>query len=713
MAYETLPTTIAASGTQAPTRALPGKAVIVSGIALIAVGCIAAFTLGDSHIAVTSNLASSGYTGLVTDGSAVYTSYATGAEPSSCSGGIGTKVPDSCCASGNAGSAGDFTKYTCTAYVAAPGLDVRNYFGCDDGEVTFAEACVPSGLVLEKTYPFPAADASKYAENGTPKTCGCGANGAFPSIYKGAGCYVAVPSSTTAFYVKFSGTCAAPATTTEMTASTTTTTFDMTNIVGNGKLGMGAIETTTADTSDYAPWGLALSGNGLLAEGAASGLLRVLHENDILSQLTTISSNSGGSWFNSQFAYSKAYFEGVTGTDGSGDSIATWYESYMGSMTLAASSPFTWEGMITGMLGSGAGISTSVEATDSARVGNTDADLLFMTTLMGGSLLSDNTTVSQMYIDGEKSSFSVPAFWTVSKSGNFWSVPDANPTDPTDLSALSWSSAASVTPDDATTILQDPSVIKIATMSSAANGITGNPQLIAKTLELSDDDAALYTSNMGVTPGETSPGNGVCTVAGDTCSYPAAMTMDGCYSDNLAFAVNVGYLQRKYPGKKLRLLGMTSDLCDRTTDPSCKTAVEESSFRSFFADSPYPTTEGWLPLVVPGPNRTIFAESVTDMLATGQQTGYGGQTFVTGTFTTVQNDHFGVAAGTEVTLLVVNANGPVYLSPGNSAEVMGLADVATNTYNSWKSLLSTFTMNSKLDGTTAYLYYQQVGASSS
>merc|ERR1719152_383947 len=123
----------------------------------------------------------------------------------------------------------------------------------------------------------------------------------------------------------------------------------------------------------------------------------------------------------------------------------------------------------------------------------------------------------QMYINGEKSSFSVPAFWAVSKSGNFWSVPDANPTDPTDLSALSWSSDASVTPDDATTILQDPSVIKIATMSSAANGITGNPQLIAKTLELSNDDAALYTENMGVTPGETSPGNGVCTVAGDTC----------------------------------------------------------------------------------------------------------------------------------------------------------------------------------------------------
>ena len=41
MAYATLPTTIASSGTQAPSRALPHKVVLGSVFALIAVVCIA------------------------------------------------------------------------------------------------------------------------------------------------------------------------------------------------------------------------------------------------------------------------------------------------------------------------------------------------------------------------------------------------------------------------------------------------------------------------------------------------------------------------------------------------------------------------------------------------------------------------------------------------------------------------------------------------
>merc|ERR1712054_592308 len=139
-------------------------------------------------------------------------------------------------------------------------------------------------------------------------------------------------------------------------------------------------------------------------------------------------------------------------------------------------------------------------------------------------------------------------------------------------------------------------------------------------------------------------------------------------------------------------------MCDKTKDPTCITAVTESSFRSFFADSPYPTTEGWLPAIVPGPDRTIFAESITDAQALGKKTGYGAMTFTTGTFTTVKNDHFGVAAGTEVTLLVINANGPTYLQGTTPAEMEALSAVATDAYGSMKSILASYKKNAKISG---------------
>merc|ERR1711988_978316 len=116
-------------------------------------------------------------------------------------------------------------------------------------------------------------------------------------------------------------------------------------------------------------------------------------------------------------------------------------------------------------------------------------------------------------------------------------------------------------------------------------------------------------------------------------------------------------------------------MCNRTSDPTCYNSVQGSSFRSFFADSPYPAVEGgWFYSTdpnemykVPGPNRQIFSESITDMQALGQQTGVGGMTLVTGTFTTVDNTAFGVAAGTEVSLVVLMVTAPCTSSPVASA----------------------------------------------
>jgi len=445
-----------------------------------------------------------------------------------------------------------------------------------------------------------------------------------------------------------------------------------------------------------------VSGNGLMAEAAAAGALRAFSETGILEQLTTISSVSGGSWFNTQFGFSKEYFDGVVSES---NSIDTFYTSYQGKAMAgmgSATSP-TWEGLITAMYdGFGSGLA-GMPALSANRAGNKNADLLICTTLNGGSLMTDNSTIVQLSsTDGTKAFHSNPAFWLVPTSGSSsWHVPGV------DLATAIWTAGSAKDSQSTTTvsqILPTPTVTKVGAMSSAANGITANPELSAL-MKPQSQYSKIFGSGLN-------PANGVCSTPAETCSFPSMIAIDGCYVDNLGLALNVGYLQKKFPGKNLRLMAISSELCDRTTDPTCITGVKQSAFRSLFANSPYPTVEGWLPATVPGPSRIIFAESITDEDALGQQTGYGGMSFVTGTFTTVQNNHFGVAAGTKVSILVLNVNGPLYLQPLGpgvpAGGVAGLSSVALNAYKSMKEILSAYSINEKVTSGAAFLYYQTV-----
>jgi len=472
---------------------------------------------------------------------------------------------------------------------------------------------------------------------------------------------------------------------------------DLSCAVGGSTTGIGAITKSCLGSGEWAQWGLSVSGNGLMAEAAAAGTLRALSQTGILEQLSTISSVSGGSWFNTQFGFSEDYFNGVINTS---TPIDTFYTSYQGiamSGLGGATSP-TWEGMITAMYEAFSSGLSATPALNGNRAGNKNADLLFCTTLNGESLMSDNSTVVQLSsTSGASAFYSNPAFWLVPTTGSAsWSVPGV------DLSAAKWT-AGSESTTDASQILPTPTVTKIGAMSSAANGITANPELSARMTPQSQYSALF---------GDKNPSNGVCTTPAETCSFPSMMAIDGCYSDNLGFALNVGYLQKKFPGNKLRLMAVSSLICDRTADPTCIAGVNVSAFRSFFADSPYPSAEGWLPAIVPGPNRTIFAESITDEQALGQQTGHGGMTFVTGTFTTVQNDYFGVAAGTKVSIIILNVNGPQYLQPVGpgvpAGGVAGLSSVADSAYKSVNAILSAFSTNRQVTSDSAFLYYQTV-----
>jgi len=137
-------------------------------------------------------------------GAPFYTQYANASQiPANCNGTFGDKMPNECCTATYGAQtnvfAGDFSTTTCSpvGVANAPSLNVRNFYGCENGVATMGEACVPTGLVLGQTYPFPAANASQYAVNGNVSTCACGAGGAYPAaIYRqGPGCYIAFPTT--------------------------------------------------------------------------------------------------------------------------------------------------------------------------------------------------------------------------------------------------------------------------------------------------------------------------------------------------------------------------------------------------------------------------------------------------------------------------------------------------------------------------------------
>lgn len=99
---------------------------------------------------------------------------------------------------------------TC-APVQVPGnstivYNVRNYFGCDSEQAVLAEACVPTGLSIGNGYPFVSSLKSNYTSNASLTDCNCGDDG-YASIYRGAGCYVAIPAggNTSVTYVNFDG----------------------------------------------------------------------------------------------------------------------------------------------------------------------------------------------------------------------------------------------------------------------------------------------------------------------------------------------------------------------------------------------------------------------------------------------------------------------------------------------------------------------------
>lgn len=435
---------------------------------------------------------------------------------------------------------------------------------------------------------------------------------------------------------------------------------------------------TMAQGDRHAPWGMSVAGNGARAEAAGSGMLKALHNTGWLQHLATISSVSGGSWATNKFAFSSAYHAGITNHS---LSIDDWFVNYI-QKALGAYGPAAqkcsncWFDSISAMYKSVAGFDPSEVASPENRHGNKFADLLVCTTLANQGTMSDGSTSTIVTGDGPVGGLELPAFLAIPAQGSgassTWTIPK---TAGSLLQVRSGDKSAPLS-------LPTPSVATIGAMTSAANAIAATPAL-KKAAEDAETDTKKTFCTQFPCSGDHLSENAICSDASlsepDTCAFPSVRFMDGCYADNLGLALNVGYLQKKFPKKTLRIMAVTNNGCDRKTDPSCLHSIHEDAFRSMFTGGPYPTTSGWLPYVVPAVDRTIFAESITDEEVLGKrcaQSITGSVTYMRGTFTTVENTYFGVAADTKVELVVINTNGGAIfpMTPQEMAELGRLAE---------------------------------------
>lgn len=450
--------------------------------------------------------------------------------------------------------------------------------------------------------------------------------------------------------------------------------------------------------ADDKPLGVVFSGNGNRAQAGAVGMLKALNEADAfggkfgLQDVSTISSVSGGSWGTTQFLFSDTFNEGVLSST---QNISSWYTNYqavatggMGKAMQACGGAMNCQtGLISGMY---EGFNPKFDATKAASPENRlatagNADYLVCTSLVVQGLMSDNTTTTLYKGPEPLKALDFPAYWAIPKSAKpTWNVPE--------ISVADLTVKSDATGKTAPLVLPPPSVGTIGAMSSAASGGSGVPALKAATLAANQKSTEMWCKQFPCS-GPHEAETAVCSNAAaddiNNCTFPSVRFIDGAFTENQALALAIAHMQKKHPGKMLTIIGTNADACDGTADPiQC---VKISSMRSLFANGPYPTDTGeWRPYVIPSPNRTIFAESITDEQALGTAIGPATvtqQTYLAGVFTTIDNVHFGVSAGTKVDLTLINMNGGP-LQAMNAQEMADLGSMAAVTKAATVELLS-------------------------
>lgn len=295
--------------------------------------------------------------------------------------------------------------------------------------------------------------------------------------------------------------------------------------------------------------------------------------------------------------------------------------------------------------------------------------------------MTDNST-TQIKFGDSNIEFELPAYWTIASAGTGeWVIPKYNIAD---LKVHPGKNSAPWTPRALS--LPTPTAGTVASMSSAASGATAAPALRAM-CKPQDQFCSVFPCS-----GAHLDSVATCSDASandiNHCAFPSVRFIDGAFTENLGLAINVGHLQKKFPGKPLRLFALSNNGCDRKTDPLCHDSIRNTSIFSMFANAPYSEVAVWLPYIVPAVNRQIFKESVTEAQVVGKEL-EGGMSFMTGTFTTVANKYFGITAGSTVELILLNTNSEAPLQPSDAASMSLLDDCAQYAYDNAKKIIET------------------------
>merc|ERR1711998_165996 len=462
-------------------------------------------------------------------------------------------------------------------------------------------------------------------------------------------------------------------------------------------------------TNVATPWALSLSGNGFVAMGHGAGVYKALHNAGFAKDLATISSVSGGSWLNTMLSFSSSFHEGLIAEE----DIGEFFMNYQAQCAARGATMQPTECMRengaencwTDFVGAFLYSDPATPATPEHRLaGATNAELLIATNIATQSLMSDGSTTTLLDVTEVElpAYYSIPAAYSGQHNTNSsWSVPfalGAFPMVQRDDGSTSTAVQSTLGRDNdaRTQALQLPTLVNVhavGAMSSSAIGAAGAPGIKAgstPTAQFCDWFPCPHVKNDNFD--NSKHGNvaesAICSDSsqGAHCSFPSVRFIDGCYSDNTGLALNIGHLQKRHPGEMLSIFVVNSNQCDRSKDAECMQSIHESTFRNLFSDSPYPdvASEGWIDagagINVPTVNRVIFEQVISDEQALGKAVGTEGVTVMTGTFTTLDNQAFGVSAGTSVRLVVFNANSAAPLQPASPDDMVKLSAVAKNSF---------------------------------
>jgi hypothetical protein len=335
-----------------------------------------------------------------------------------------------------------------------------------------------------------------------------------------------------------------------------------------------------------------------------------------------MSSVSGGSWFTTQYTFSKKFFDGVnqqTPTDFYTQWLEDYYKmltakaaesqglsftsgvnqllSYMGQMgqqaagylTGANVADYDWEKFISFMIDEYTPGLSQQTAEPSNRFGQPYADLLVCTTMPTGGVAMSGTNAlgisdgnhNKVYYNGAPTPDTIiPMAWHVPGAhrggASSWFSPQyalstLTVTMKVDSSENCWGmcgSDATHTASVETQALTQPTVGKAAAMSSAAVGILGTTadgMLGAAAASISAKNGIPGLKDLANMPTGLE-GMAVCSgpfsMRNTECKFPSVRFLDGGYSDDSAIALTIAKMQQELGTEvTMRLAALDSDEC--------------------------------------------------------------------------------------------------------------------------------------------------------